>query len=271
MKEISVGQEPKPISFRSVQYDADSLLSERRQPWFKLGYALRGVMDVHVDGRHLLCPPRFATWIPANALHSCRNRQNCEFVSVYIDSSLCADMPKHPCTLVLSPLIKSILADFASREVTVPETPQDHRLVRVLMDQLIIAPRKKSYLPTSDEPDLKPVIDALLASPGDRRSLGDWAMLLGVTERTLSRRFHREIGLSFSEWRQRLKLVASLSMLEDGMSVTRISQELGYNSASAFISMFKRLSGASPLQLFSQSSDASDTQTGISDAKIPAE
>lgn len=262
MKKIPAGPNPAPLSFRSAHYKADSGRCEIREPWFKLGYALRGVMEAHVEGHQLLCPPRFATWIPANALHACYNRQNCEFVSVYIESSLCKKMPQEACTLILSPLIKAILADFAARNITVPESEQDHRLITVLMDQLAIAPREISYLPTSSDKGLQMILDALQARPSDRRSLSDWAQQLDITERTLSRRFQRELGLSFNDWRQRLKFVTALSMLEDKLSINEIAKQLGYNSASAFISMFKRLSGMSPLQLHPKNESSS---TGNSD------
>ena len=72
---------------------------------------------------------------------------------------------------------------------------------------------------------------------------------MGTTERTLSRRCQTDLGLSFNEWRQRLKLVAALSMVEAGEPVQRIASELGYSNASAFIAMFRRMTGTSPTQM----------------------
>jgi AraC-like DNA-binding protein len=70
-----------------------------------------------------------------------------------------------------------------------------------------------------------------------------------TTERTLSRRCQDHLGMSFNEWRQRLKLVAALALLEAGVPVKDVSQQLGYGSASAFIAMFRRLTGTSPTQM----------------------
>lgn len=66
------------------------------------------------------------------------------------------------------------------------------------------------------------------------------------TERTLSRRCQRDLGMSFVEWRQRLRLVRALSMLEDGQTVQAVALELGYSTSSAFIAMFHRLMGTTP-------------------------
>jgi AraC-like DNA-binding protein len=246
---IAAGESPAPLSFRTESYEAGAVFQEKRQPWGKVGYAVRGVMEARVEGRRFLCPPHYATWIPADTLHSCHNRENVKFVSIYIERDLCAGMPETACTLALSPLIKAILADFADRRVTVPVTEADRRLAFVLVDQLLKAPRRESFLPVSDDALLRPVLDALQADPSDRRSLAEWARCLGTTEKTLSRRFHGQLGISFNEWRQRLKLVASLSLIEDGRSVQSIARTLGYSSPSAFIAMFRRQTGTSPTHL----------------------
>ena len=246
---IHEGERPAPVSFRTENYDAGGVFEMRRQPWGKVGYAVRGVMEATVEGRRFLCPPHYATWIPADALHCCHNRQNVQFVSVYIEREICADMPERPCTLAVSPLVKAILADFAARNIKVPKTEADIRLALVLVDQLWQAPRRDTYLPVSDDELLRPIIEVLQGTPGDRRSLAEWARCLGTTERTLSRRFHSSLGISFNEWRQRLKLVASLSMLENDKPVQEIADDLGYGSPSAFIAMFKRQTGVSPKHL----------------------
>lgn len=253
--QIDVGDVPRPLSFRTEGYQAGSVFCEKRQPWGKIGYAVRGIMEARVEGRRFLCPPHYATWIPAGALHSCHNRENVTFVSIYIERDLCGAMPDTACTLVLSALIRAILADFADRKITLPESEADIRLALVLMDQLSKAPRRESFLPVSGDDLLQPVIDALQANPSDRRSLAEWARCLGTTERTLSRRFHGQLGVPFNEWRQRLKLVASLSLMEDGKSVKSIAALLGYNSPSAFIAMFRRQTGTSPTHLSSGPAD----------------
>lgn len=240
---------PAPLTFRSATYEGGAAYLPRRQPWGKIGFALTGVMEVCVEGKKFLSPPHYATWIPVNAHHHCQNRQSVKFVSIYIDREWCADMPDTACTLVLSPLIRAIFADFLAREVMTPVTSDDLRLVRVLMDQLRKAPRRDSYLPLSDDPLLLPITDALQLNPSDRRSLADWAESLGTTERTVSRRFQAGVGISFNEWRQRLKLVAALTQIEEGKSIQRIADDLGYSSSSAFIAMFRRQTGTSPSYL----------------------
>ena len=66
------------------------------------------------------------------------------------------------------------------------------------------------------------------------------------TERTLARRCRRDLGMGFAEWRQRLRIVRALPRLEAGEKVASVALDLGYASASAFIAMFRRVTGATP-------------------------
>lgn len=237
------------VVFRTTCIEGKKSCAPRRQPWGKLGFAETGVMEFDIEGRRFLSPPHYATWIPANALHRCNNKRKVKYYTVNIAPDWCASLPETSCTLALSPLIKAIFADFTTRNISVPETEDDIRLARVLIDQLNKARRCDSFLPVSDDALLQPLTDALWRAPGDRTSLAVWATQLNTSEKTLSRRFQTQLGLSFNDWRQRLKLVASLSMLEEEKPIHEIANILGYSTPSAFIAMFRKLTGVSPTQL----------------------
>lgn len=128
-------------------------------------------------------------------------------------------MPKHFCTLALSPLFKAIVSDLHSRAIVVPETEENLRLAEVLIDQRRLAPRDQSYIPFAEDPLLNPIPSCLRDSPGDGCSLAGWAERLHTTERTLSRRWRNVLGLSFQEWRQRCTLLGAMTPLEAGQRV----------------------------------------------------
>ncbi|MAM11287.1 MAG: hypothetical protein CML23_12660 [Rhizobiaceae bacterium] len=58
--------------------------------------------------------------------------------------------------------------------------------------------------------------------------------------------FKRETGLSFSEWRNRLRLMEAVNHLSHGKSSVEIAGLLGYRSASAFVAAFGRGFGVPP-------------------------
>jgi AraC-like DNA-binding protein len=92
----------------------------------------------------------------------------------------------------------------------------------------------------------------LIETPDADVSLSLWSDRLGMSEKTLMRLFLRETGLSFRSWRQRVRLLSSLRVLEEGGHVTRAALSCGYESTSAFIAAFKKMFGFTPGELFRQ-------------------
>ena len=52
------------------------------------------------------------------------------------------------------------------------------------------------------------------------------------------------------QWRRQLHLVIALRKLATGATVQRVSSDLGYESATAFIVMFKKALGTTPTRYF---------------------
>jgi len=85
-----------------------------------------------------------------------------------------------------------------------------------------------------------------LARPQDRRGQASLAAAVGVSERTLTRLFRSETGLSFRDWRSRMRFMLALERLDRGESSTSLAHGLGYSSPSAFIAAFRKQFGAPP-------------------------
>lgn len=237
---------PAPIFFRTANVPAQATYPLHRHAWGEFVYSFTGVMEVKIAGHHYLAPPQYGIWLPPNVEHRGLNRYEACHCSLYIMQEFALDMPAEACALTVGPLVRSLLDHLHYHPPALPRSAEDERLLRVLVDQLASAPRAGSYLPTSDDPLLAPVLQALDERPGDECSLADLARAANSTERTLLRRFQSELGMTFAEWRQRLRVVKAMPMLESGMKVETIALDLGYSNASAFISMFRRLMGVTP-------------------------
>jgi len=56
--------------------------------------------------------------------------------------------------------------------------------------------------------------------------------------------------MTFGQWRQQLRLLRALELLETGEKVVDVALQLGYESPSAFATMFKRQFGQALSQFF---------------------
>ncbi|MDY0249470.1 MAG: helix-turn-helix transcriptional regulator [Pseudomonas sp.] len=239
---------PAPLFFRYDEFDAQSHARAHVHAWGQLNYSAHGVMQLEVEGQRFISPPSYAVWIPPYAMHSAYNRHSIVYRSVYLDLALCADLPEQPCSVAMNDILKAILNNFAERDVQIPQSAADQRLGEVLIDQLHAAAIAHSYLPYPRSTQTSFVVDNLRAEPGNTDTLALWAERVFVSERTLARQFVRDTGISFGEWRQRLRFLAAIERLETQQSIKEIAFDLGYSSPSAFISMFQRHAQCTPEQ-----------------------
>lgn len=207
--------------------------------------SLGGLLSVSVDAAVWVVPAIHAVWFPPHHEHAARSHGPFEGWAAYIDEAACADLPARPCTIRTSGLLTAAILRAASW----PDTPLDAQQLRVagvILDEIRSLPVEPFGLPIPRDPRLQNVARALLADPADERDLESWASWAALSSRTLSRRFVSETGFTFTAWRQRARLMRSLEMLAAGTPVTNVAHDLGYASASAFISVFRRTLGHTP-------------------------
>jgi AraC-like DNA-binding protein len=76
--------------------------------------------------------------------------------------------------------------------------------------------------------------------------------LNGNIERTLARHFRLETGMTFGQWRQQIRILEDFKHIVMKEAVTTVAIDLGYDSPSAFISMFKKALGKTPGRYFAE-------------------
>ncbi len=101
-------------------------------------------------------------------------------------------------------------------------------------------------LPISKDARLARVMKMLIEEPASRDGLEQMAKKAGASPRTLERLFRNETGMTFTQWKTRLLLIESIERLARGATVTEVALDLGYNSTSSFVFMFRSNLGVSP-------------------------
>jgi AraC-like DNA-binding protein len=128
----------------------------------------------------------------------------------------------------------------------------DGRAVTVLLDQLSAAPVEKLNFPMPVDARLRKIAATMMADPADRATIGEWGRRVGVAPRTLTRILQRETGMSFGRWRQQLHILIALQRLAKGASVQTVAHDLGYEGASAFVTMFRKALGKPPARYLAE-------------------
>ncbi|MCV4286123.1 AraC family transcriptional regulator [Pseudomonas capsici] len=242
---------PRPLYARAESLSAGSWTPPHRHDWVQFSYAISGVLGVHTAEGSFFAPPQWGVWVPAGLEHQVVTSMQAEMRSLYVRTQDSGWAPQRCRVLEVTPLARELIKTFCLLPVTYPEDDSpEARLVQVLLDQLAQLPEVGFSLPLPRHPRLLGLCNELIENPARLITLHDWAARLGTSEKTLMRLFQRETGLSFRGWRQRARLLSSLSALEEGDSVTSTALACGYDSTSAFIAAFKGLFGYTPGELF---------------------
>jgi AraC-like DNA-binding protein len=242
---------PRPLYARAESLSAGSWTPRHRHEWVQFSYAISGVLGVHTAEGSFFAPPQWGVWIPAGLEHEVVTSMRSEMRSLYVRREDCQWAPGRCRVLEVTPLARELIKSFCLLPVEYPEGDScEARLVQVLLDQLAGLPEVSFSLPLPQHVRLLGLCNELIQSPEQVVTLSDWALRLNMSEKTLMRLFQRETGLSFRGWRQRMRLLSSLSVLEEGGAVTEAALSCGYDSTSAFIVAFKGLFGITPGELF---------------------
>ena len=224
----------------------------------QLLFAIEGVMTVSTRDGTWVVPPQQAVWVPAETEHDVKSKQLLSMRSLYIDPSALGDLPVTCCVVSVPPLLRELIVRAVGFGFDYPPDGPEARLMAVIPDELARLDAEPLHLPLPTDVRLRAVTDALIADPGDGRDLKAWAKSAGASERTLARLFVKETGMTFGTWRQRRRLLAAIGRLAEGQPVTSVAFDLGYDSTSAFITMFRRTLGATPGRYLQQTTSLSD-------------
>lgn len=217
--------------------------------------ATRGLLSVDAGDSRWIVPATHAVWIPPDVAHGLRSHGPFAGWSVYVAAPDCASLPEQPCILIVSGLLREAVARAAGWKGSALDSAQS-RLAGVVLDEIRTLPRVALGLPIPREPRLRRIAMALSEQPADDRRLEEWASWAAIAPRTLTRRFVVETGFSFTEWRQRVRLLRALELLATGRAVTTVALDLGYGNVSAFIALFRRTFGVTPGQYFASGPEA---------------
>lgn len=237
---------PRPLTMRAQTIPPRHHFLEHTHDWHQLVYAIDGVLTVSTIGQTFITSPEQAAWLPTGVSHRVGSLLGAEFRSLWIATEAGSGLPLAPTVLAVSPLLKALIVEAAAIEGEGDSDGYDSRVATLILDQLRRAPPLPTVLPWPRDGRLAALCEALYLDPADERSADDWARELGLSGRTLTRRFEAEIGAPLRSWKRRLRLFRAIELLSGGMSVTQTAMELGYSSASAFIFAFKAEMGASP-------------------------
>ncbi|MEH6402640.1 MAG: helix-turn-helix transcriptional regulator [Sneathiella sp.] len=242
----------RPITLRVIDLDEGADIAPHQHKWGQLAYTAAGVILVATEEGRWLVPPGRAVWIPSEKAHSIHVNRAAKFIVIHIEQSRTENLPEECCVLTVAPLLRELIGEAENFPENYKTGTAESRIMEVILDRVKSADRAPLLLPMPTDPRLLKLVDIFLKNPAEPRTLPELGSHIGASGRNLARLFKKETGLTFGEWRQQRRLMAAVELLSSGKPVTEVALDMGYDSVSAFISMFKKILGVTPSRYFSE-------------------
>jgi AraC-like DNA-binding protein len=248
--------DPVVIRTFAVRHSAPYTIPAHTHTWSQLIYSHTGAITVHTAAGSWVVPPERGVWVPAGMTHSIEMSGQVSMRSLYFAPGLSAGLTRRrlpkACSVVnISPLMRELILHASGGGGLDRRIPAQAHLVAVILDQISTLDQVPLQLSVPRDTHAARAAEILRADPGGpggARSLDRLARETGASKRTLERRFRAETGMGLGRWRQQLRLLQALRLLAEGQAVTSVALEVGYQSTSAFISMFKKAMGSTPFR-----------------------
>ncbi|AWB19783.1 AraC family transcriptional regulator [Methylobacterium currus] len=237
---------PQPLTVRAQEIPARHSFPEHAHGWHQVVYAISGVLTVAVAGRSFVISPEQAVWLPTGHRHRVGSLLGAEFRSLWIADAAGRGLPGDPTVIGVSALLQALIVEAAAIDGQDDADGYAGRVAGLILDQLRRAAPLPGALPWPRGGPLAGLCEALYAEPADSRGPEEWGRALGLSGRTLARRFEAELGMSLRSWRRRLRLFKAIELMGGGLDVTQTALALGYGSTSAFVFAFRSDMGCAP-------------------------
>ncbi|MEH6657092.1 helix-turn-helix transcriptional regulator [Leeuwenhoekiella marinoflava] len=205
-----------------------------------------GVMEIVTKCNIWIVNPLQSVWIASNEEHQVFFPNNVKVITAFIDKSKLKNLPKDSFAFDNSNFLNSLLEKIISFSNPNKFTQQQNRVLEVFLDEISTLEPSTTFLPTSQDKRVKIVVDDLMDNFSSKNTIDYYADKSSVSPRTLSRLFNKELGMSFGDWRMRLKLMEAIKQLGENKSVKEIAFDLGYENVSSFTAIFKKHFGKTP-------------------------
>lgn len=242
----SVEHIPRPIVGVGNEYPAAFELDWHEHRRGQLLYAARGVVVVSTSYGAWVAPPERAVWTPAGCRHAVKMVGAVSTRSVLIEPHAEGSLGDRNKVIQVSPLLSNLLQAACDVPPEYDVEGRDGKLMALLLAELTLAPTVPLAVPFPKTASIAGKCQAFLEHPSPRDTIDLWSADLGMGRKAFTRLFRKETGLSFGAWRQQACILVALPRLAKGDAVTTIAFDLGYDSAAAFTTMFKRRVGVAP-------------------------
>lgn len=232
---------PRPVVVlhQSFKSGARTRWHSHRRP--ELLHASGGLLVLTTENGTWTVPAGYALLVPADTPHELAgfgcNEMRAAF---FTEEALGPALPRECRVIAVSELLDVALKALAAGPLLYDLDGRGGHLAALVVDEIMRATEIHIALPMPQTRRLRQLCRDMIQKPALDLDLDEWSQHVGVSRSTFTRRFRGETGLSFAEWRRRLRMLHTLTLQADGMPLRQAAKAAGYRSPNALRDMMRR-------------------------------
>lgn len=249
-----VEKEPKAIYVVHEKFERK--FEKHQHSKGQLSYVEDGIAYVTIDQQQLVVPAKHFIWIPKNTPHQLKvSHSATQLHSIYFPESKKIEDPFYnhfgiyPANTLIISLIR--FTERWNKEFVVKKTPfyelikgLYHVLSEVKSSQLTI------MLPVTEHEQMVKMTQYIQENYGKNLTVDVMTDKFNMSERTFSRWFKKELGITFMQYLKSVRMMQAIEFLvKTNLSISEIANKVGYDSLPSFSTIFYEYTGKRPYDM----------------------
>lgn len=242
---MSRSGQTEQLTFKTIAAVTGGRLHSHEQG--QLIYVDEGLVGLETSSGVWVAPKGRLAWVPPGMPHAAKSMGDFRGWMLLATAAMTRTLPEAPCVLSGSELLVAALRRLSSLG------PKEHRLHDLLVETVLIdlahSPIEAFGITLPSEERLRRWALGFLERPNMKVAIDAVASEVFMSRRSFTRQFQQQAGVSFSDWKRVAIVNYVLERMAEGQHVSELAFDVGYESVSAFIAMFKGVKGLPPQAL----------------------
>jgi AraC-like DNA-binding protein len=169
--------------------------------------------------------------------------------TLYVQPGHARDIKNQCHVIFVSPLLRELIMRAMALPPLYDEHGMEGRVMRLILDEVAHLPARPLSLRMPSDARLLRLCELVLSDLCKTGSIARLGAAVGLSERSVTRLFPTQTGLSFRRWLNQARLLKAFELFDEGQTLTQVALDVGYSGPSAFAKMFRRTLGSAPTAL----------------------
>lgn len=231
-------------------YNSEHL--DMETPWHvhdlhQLIYAFEGAVEVEDDSARYKVPYQFAAWIPAGIQHRTAIAR-VRSASIFLSPNLAPLESSEVRVIPANGLMREMILHALRWPISEPTNHTSQVFFQCFAElcREWVQEKVELVLPATDNRRIAAVVQYTRDNLPHVK-LEEVCLAVGMSARSLRRHFQTTMGISWEEYRLRLRMYAAVEKLDkSNFSISDVAEYIGYGSQQAFSRAFTAFMGMSP-------------------------